>query len=431
MNQTRTIGLFGFGCVGQGLWEVLQQSAGLQARIKRICVKDRTKERSIDREYFTFDKADILNDPDIDIIVELIDDAEQAYAIVVEALRKGKSVVSANKKMIAEHFEELRDLQLKHGASLLYEAAVGGSIPIIRSLEEYYDNDLLRSINGIVNGTTNYILSRMQSESMSYQECLQKAQSLGFAESNPFLDVSATDACYKTSILLAHAFGLSVKPENIFHFGIENVQSIDLDVAKHFDCTLKLVAHLSRREDEVIAYVTPRFVKKSSILASADLEFNGILLEAAFSDRQFFHGRGAGSLPTASAVLSDISTLSFNYRYEYKKFYQANRPSFSNDQCIDVYIRFSRQSDLGALEFFSVDTDFAQELNQSSRYLLVRATVNLQSLLEADLSDRKDLFICDASEIDQLSKVQPSAHTDIAHIAKTVKRDAEKHMLAL
>jgi len=156
------IGLFGYGCVGQGLHDVLNSSKGFKADIVRICVKDRTKKRRIDMSNFTYDKNDILDDPSINLIVELIDDADEAFNIVTTAMKRGKNVVTANKMMVAKHFRELVELQRKHKVSLLYEASAGASIPIIRNLEEYYDNELLHSLRGILNGTTNYILTKMQ-----------------------------------------------------------------------------------------------------------------------------------------------------------------------------------------------------------------------------------------------------------------------------
>jgi homoserine dehydrogenase len=173
-----SIGLFGFGCVGQGLYDVLNHSQGLEASIDRICVKDRNKKRKIDASYFTFEKADILSSKKHDVIVELIDTSEEAFRIVKEAMENGVSVVSANKKMLAENFEALYKLQEKNNVALIYEGSAGGSIPIIRNLEEYYDNELLTSLSGILNGTCNYILSRMELESKDYGVILKDAQDL-------------------------------------------------------------------------------------------------------------------------------------------------------------------------------------------------------------------------------------------------------------
>ena len=162
------LGLFGFGCVGQGLYHVLDETPGIKAEIKKICVKHKNKPRPLSEDLFTFDASDLLNDPEIDVVVELIDDANAAFEIVRTALQNGKAVVTANKKMLAEHLEEIYDLQRQYGKPVLYEGSVCGSIPIIRNLEEYYDNDLLTGIEGIFNGSTNYILTKVFEERTSY-----------------------------------------------------------------------------------------------------------------------------------------------------------------------------------------------------------------------------------------------------------------------
>lgn len=314
------IGLFGFGCVGYGLYEVIQKTPGLKASIKNICVKNIGKERPIPAENFTFEKNDILLDPEINIVVELIDDADAAFEIVQKALQNGKAVVTANKKMVAEHFETLLELQEQYQLPILYEASVCASIPIIRNLEEYYDNDLLSKLEGIVNGSTNYILTKTSLENLSYPEALSEAQQLGYAESNPLLDTGGFDAKYKLLILLAHAFGVISKPDDIFNIGIQNLGEIELQYAREKGYKIKLLAHAFKNGDrEVSAFVAPCFVRPGEKLYEVDNVFNGVILQTAFAENQFFSGRGAGAYPTASAVLSDISALSYNYRYEYKK----------------------------------------------------------------------------------------------------------------
>ena len=170
------IGLFGYGCVGRGLHDVLENSRGIKAEIVRICVKDRSKERRLPMSFFTFDKNDILNDSSINLVVELINDPGEAFAIVKQAMESGKSVVTANKVMVATHLEELVRLQQENKVALLYEASAGASIPIIRNLEEYYDNELLHSLRGILNGTTNYILTLMHNDGKDFAKALQEAQ---------------------------------------------------------------------------------------------------------------------------------------------------------------------------------------------------------------------------------------------------------------
>jgi homoserine dehydrogenase len=314
------IGLFGFGCVGYGLYEVLEKTPTLQTSIKKICVKHAEKERVIPKDHFTFDKYELLNDDDINVIVELIDDADAAFEIVSYALKHGKAVVTANKKMLAEHLEELLELQAKHDVPLLYEAACCASIPIIRNLEEYYDNDLLESIEGIINGSTNYILTKTSDEGIGYSEALANAQELGYAESNPILDTGGYDAKYKLIILILHAFGIKTKPDQIFNLGIDRLGELELNYAREKSLKIKLIAQAYKTDNgEIAAFVIPTFVSKTDKLFTVDDVFNGIITKTAFADTQFFVGKGAGAYPTASAVLSDISALSYDYRYEYKK----------------------------------------------------------------------------------------------------------------
>ena len=319
-RKSLNIGLFGFGCVGYGLYQVLEKTPTLKTAIKNICVKNPDKKREISESHFTFDKNDLLNDDEINVIVELIDDADAAFEIVSTALKKGKAVVTANKKMIAEHLEELLELQAMYNVPLLYEAACCASIPIIRNLEEYYDNDLLESIEGIINGSTNYILTKTFEEGIGYSEALEKAQELGYAESNPILDTGGYDAKYKLIILILHAFGVKTKPDEILNLGIDRLGELELNYAREKSLKIKLIAQAYKTvHGDIAAFVIPTFVSKTEKLFTVDDVFNGIITKTAFADTQFFVGKGAGAYPTASAVLSDISALSYDYKYEYKK----------------------------------------------------------------------------------------------------------------
>jgi homoserine dehydrogenase len=340
MIKKLKVGLFGFGCVGQGLYHVLQETHGVKAELKRICVKHADKKRPIDAKYFTLSKEDILNDPEIDVVVELIDDSQAAFAIVKEALEKGKAVVTANKKMVAENFQELYDLQNKYERPVLYEGSVCGSIPIIRNLEEYYDNDLISSIEGIFNGSTNYILTEIFDGRKSYHEALKKAQELGFAESNPALDVKAFDPKYKLTIAIAHTFGVFVKPDRIVNFGIDKISEVDLKYARENGYTIKLIAQAFKQGNKVYGLVAPQFIETTHLLANVRYEYNAVLVQGAFAEKQIFVGKGAGSYPTGSAVLSDVSALTYAYRYEYKKKEQ-DHLSFSNEASIDVVVSFT------------------------------------------------------------------------------------------
>ncbi len=340
MSKKLTIGLFGYGVVGTGLYDVLHKSKTVDATIKKIVVKHKDKPRNISPEHFHFDKNEILNDDEINVVVELIDDADAAYEIVTTALKKGKAVVSANKKLIAEHFEELYELQQKYNVPFLYEAAVCGSIPIIRNLEEYYNNDFLQSIQGIVNGSTNYILTKTFQDNLSFDEALKEAQEKGYAESNPILDTGGFDARSKLQILLAHSFGITTKPEEVFNVGIQNLGDLELKFAKEKNLQIKLLAYAQKRNDnEVAALVIPKFVKSTDTFSTVNDVFNGVKVQTAFADKQFFYGRGAGSLPTASAVLSDISALAYDYRYEYKKITNSENLKLTEDFNLKVLFR--------------------------------------------------------------------------------------------
>lgn len=340
-HKKLTIGLFGFGVVGEGLYKVLQQTPSLNASIKKVCIKHPGKQRNAPDALFTTVKEDILQDAEINVVVEVIDDADAAFEIVTIALRNGKSVVSASKKMIAEHLPEILQLQQETGLPFLCEAAACASIPVIRNLEEYYDNDLLHSIKAIVNGSTNFILTKMFEEKLDFQSALLLAKQLGFAESNPKLDVEGYDAVNKWAILLNHAYGIVEHPDNILFTGIQNIQLSDALVAKEKGLDIKLIGQAKKlKNGKVAAFVLPQFVKNGDPLSFVKNEYNGVVIESGFADKQFFYGKGAGSFPTASAVLSDISALRYNYRYEYKKRYHHKPHELTNEYFVKVYLSF-------------------------------------------------------------------------------------------
>jgi homoserine dehydrogenase len=352
------IGLFGYGCVGQGLYQTINNSKNFEGEIVKICVKDRNKKRSLPTNLFTFNKEEILEDPSIDVIVELIDNAEAALEIVTTALNNGKSVVTANKKMVAENLEYLIDLQQKTGKAILYEGAVCGSIPIIRTLEEYFGHEPINQIKGIFNGSTNYILTKIFQEKMDYEQALEQAKEKGFAESDPTLDVKGFDPKYKLSILLTHAFGINVSPDKITNLGIDHLQSSDLEFAHKHGYSIKLIAQAIRKNDEVFACVLPQFIKSDHNLRNVNNEFNAVTLNGEFCDDQLFIGKGAGSLPTGAAVLSDISALSYDYKYEYKKHYNQGKVHFNNDNEVTVYASFQKPEDIDLNEFEQVSDKY-------------------------------------------------------------------------
>lgn len=384
------IGLFGYGCVGQGLHDVLNNSKGFKADIVKICVKDRKKKRRIPMSNFTFNKNDILNDPSVNLIVELIDDADAAFKIVTTAMKKGKNVVTANKVMVAKHFSELFEMQEKYKVSLLYEASAGASIPIIRNLEEYYDNELLYSLRGILNGTTNYILTLMHNQGIDYDVALKDARKKGFAESDPSLDVDGWDPKYKLCIITGHAYGLFLDPSEVFHYGIRTISKFDIQYAKEKGLKIKLVPFVGKtNENTITSFVLPRFISTDKYLYNVDNEYNGVITEAAFADKQFFSGKGAGGHATGSAVLSDISANSYGYRYEYKKYLQGTVTNYTRDFRIEVYLRYNEEKDRDLFGFEEVSEYFC---GRSYKYVI--GIVNLERLYTLrEQLQKMDVFI--------------------------------------
>lgn len=358
--STLKLGIFGFGCVGQGLHTVLTRTKGLDAEIKKICIKHAHKERPLDASLFTTDRDELLNDPEIDIIVELIDDAQAAYEIVTTAFQNKKHVVSANKKMIAEHLPELLRIKEENEVSFLYEASSCASIPIIRNLEEYYDNDMLSSVKGIFNGSTNFILTKLINEGGDYSAVLKEAQDLGFAESDPTLDVEGIDAKYKLCIVLFHAFGVIADPDLIFSYGITKINPFDIAYARKNDLGIKLLANCKRIDDRVQAFVAPAFVPKGSVLYNTENEYNAVVMETAFAEQQVLVGKGAGDKPTGSAVLSDISALNYGYQYENKK-KSRNKETLelSSAEYLRVYVRYEHQNEPDFSNFQRIEEQFS------------------------------------------------------------------------
>lgn len=387
MRNKLNIGLIGFGVVGTGLYEVLNKSKLLDARISRIVVKDRTKKRSLPAEAFSYDADEVLNDSTINVVVELINDSEAAFEIVKKALENGKHVVSANKKLIAEHFEELILTAKRNNVSFLYEAAVGGSIPILRNLEEYYNNDSLSSVQGIVNGTTNYILTQ-SNYGVPYQEALKKATELGFAEIDPTLDVDGFDSKFKLVLLIKHAFGLIVEPENVLNYGIRNIKPQDVKYAGEKGYRIKLFSRAEKLGNDILGFVAPHFVKSDHFAYQVDNEFNAVVVEALFSDKQLFIGKGAGSYPTASAVLSDISALQFDYQYEYRKTDNSVSTPFTDEFLLKVYVGSEFIEAINELPFYRID-----EVYQSEGYNYQTGWVKFSDVKEFDLNQRGDLSL--------------------------------------
>lgn len=391
-NKQINIGLFGFGTVGKGLYDVLKKIQPENVSIVKVCVRNVAKHSAEAPELeFTNNADDIFSDNRINFIVELIDDAEAAYGIVKRALQAKIPVVSGNKKMLARHIQEMIQLQRDNDTALLYDASACGSIPVIRNLEEYYDNDLLISVKGILNGSSNFILSKIFNEGMNYAEALKLAQDLGFAESDPTLDIGGWDSLFKLIIITIHAFGVYVEPEQIFTFGIGNMNEHDIQFAHEKRRRVKLVGWAEKvDEDKLVLSVMPHLLSKQKYIYSVEDEFNGVVIKGLFYYKQFMFGQGAGGFPTGSAVLSDITAQLYDYRYQYKKLQSPHQLHFTNDYKVRIYYRYDSPAALNLLEFSTIHESY-----YSDTYKYVVGDIELSQLqAQAQSLRESNVFVC-------------------------------------
>ena len=314
MDKIVQIGLLGFGTVGTGVVRVLTdnsqliaQRAGTAISIKKILVRDLTKKRALSTAAeMTTDPAAVLGDPEIDIVVELLGGEEPARTLMLEALNRGKHVVTANKDVMAKYGRELFEAAEKNNVNLLFEASVGGGIPIIRPLKRCLAANRISEVMGIVNGTTNYMLDKMTAEGMDFATVLAEAQAKGYAEADPTADVGGLDAARKIAILASIAFGTRVRLDDVSAEGITKIEPEDIDYGRELGYVIKLLAIAQETEKGVNARVHPAFIPTTHPLAAVRDAFNAIFIHGDAVGDTMFYGRGAGSLPTASAVCADI-----------------------------------------------------------------------------------------------------------------------------
>ena len=311
-NSMIRIALLGFGVVGSGTAEVLTENASL---ISKRYGEEFEIGYILDLREFpdhplggrvVHDIAPILADPEVRVVAEMLGGSHPAYEFTKAALEAGKSVVTSNKEVVATYGVELLELARRKGVSYLFEASVGGGIPIIRPLRDDLSPNEILSVSGILNGTTNYILSRMKDGQVTFSEALKEAQSLGYAEANPAADVEGIDAARKIVILAALAFGVLIQPTAIRTVGIAGITAGQTSLAASLGCSVKLIAHTERVGKKVLALVEPHLVPASNPICHVEGVFNGILVNAAHLGKTFFSGAGAGKLPTASAVVADL-----------------------------------------------------------------------------------------------------------------------------
>jgi homoserine dehydrogenase len=392
MNKTLTIGLIGYGIAGQGFHQILQKADSTFARLKTIVVRDRNKMRENPSVPLTYSSADVISDMEIDTVVELINDSNEAWDIVRSAIKAGKNIVTGNKKMVAEHFAELLSLQETHDVSVLYDASVCASIPIIRSIEEYYEKDLLTSVRGILNGSTNYILTKIFDENITYEMALEEARKKGFAESNPYFDVSGMDTLYKLVVLTAHSFRVIANPHEIVRFGIANLKDVDIEFARKHNFNIKLVGNgLKIGESSVAMYVMPSFVEQNNPLYSVNNEYNAVCIDGIGYEKQLMTGKGAGSIPTGSAVFSDVSALRRKYRYHTQGTGNGTVLKKSDNHNIKIYVRSSNPVDF---ELFPFENVFEKHFKGENCQIIGEISLEKLHTISSTIEQR-DVFIAE------------------------------------
>ncbi|MFD2033530.1 homoserine dehydrogenase [Belliella marina] len=314
--MTKRIGLFGFGVVGQGYFQIAKKQKE-QWIPDTIVVKDHKKRRPFDIK-FSYNPKDVF-DKNPDYILELISDEKEAYEYVTEALKRGITVISANKKLLSAHLPELISLQKVFGGKLLYEAAAAAGIPVITNLETHFEEDTILSIEGILNGSSNYILSRIFNNGLSFDEALKMAQQKGFAESDPSFDINGSDVSSKLNILILHAFGKFVGQDQIATFGIQHLGENEINLAKALGLKIKLMAKAEKDHRGISALILPTFVEESNTFYGVENEYNAVKIVSEHLQEQFYQGKGAGSLPTGAAVYGDLIKAKNGFSYNYSK----------------------------------------------------------------------------------------------------------------
>lgn len=315
------VGIVGFGTVGTGTAKILiensmliEERVGTPIVVKRIADQNTEREREInvDPSILTKDANEILDDPEIDIVVELIGGYGYAREFILKAIDKGKHVVTANKALLAVHGDEIFRAAYRKGVDIGFEASVGGGIPIIRALKEGLVANRIESIYGIVNGTTNYILTKMTAEGKKFGDVLKKAQEKGYAEADPTFDVEGVDAAHKLAVLISLAYGVRIRFDDIYTEGISKITPLDIEFAREFGYRIKLLAITKDDKGKIEARVHPTMLKESAMLANVDGVFNAIYVTGDAVGSTMFYGRGAGMMPTGSAVVSDIADIARN-----------------------------------------------------------------------------------------------------------------------
>ncbi|ASK63759.1 homoserine dehydrogenase [Virgibacillus phasianinus] len=315
MKKNISVGLLGLGTVGTGVFQLIEKhqeelvhklGCGVSIKSILVCDLEKAREVAVNPTYLTTNPEDVINHPEIDVIIEVMGGIDETRQHILKALKARKHVVTANKDLMALHGTELQKAAYQNGCDLFYEASVAGGIPIVRGIADGLVSDRIQKVMGIVNGTTNYILTKMDDERVSYQDALKEAQELGFAEADPTADVGGLDAARKMAILARLAFSTSVDLEDVEVCGIENVALKDLQLGKQLGLTMKLVGFTHFQDGQVEVSVEPTFLSNVHPLASVKNENNAVYVNGEAVGETMFYGPGAGGLPTATAIMSDV-----------------------------------------------------------------------------------------------------------------------------
>ena len=406
--KTNNIKLYGFGVVGQGFQSYLANNENAN-RLHTIIVKDDTKKRKEVASIIETTNEKTVQDKDMDVIIELISSSEEAYGIVAENLEIGKKVISANKKLIAENLAELIKIERENNGIFLYEGAVCGSIPIIRVLNDLFANEELTSVLGIFNGSSNYILTKLFNENVSYDEALKQAQKLGFAEADPISDVGGFDSLYKLIIIASHAFGKVLNPVQVLNIGIESITKQDVDFAKQHGLKIKLVAKAVLAGNQINLSVLPTLISNTNDLFFVENEYNGVVVEGKNIGTHFYKGKGAGSYPTGSVVYSDLKAIDNDYSYSYKKL-ENQQYDFTNDQKITVIFN---AKDVYSIKNLDVELTSLYPLDIYGKKFI--AKISLENLQKEKLNLHKEGISVLALESDYLIELltQTTLHKEL------------------
>jgi homoserine dehydrogenase len=385
------IGLFGYGVVGSGFANLVAATGG--ASIRKIAVKHPFLHPELGAGILAADRYDILRDPEINLVVEAIDDPDAAFEILKLALEQGKPVITANKQMVAAHLPEIIRLQKRFHTPVLYEAACCAAIPVIRTLEDYFRPELLQRLSGIINGSTNYILTAMERYRFRFDHALQLAQEAGFAESDAALDVEGKDAASKLSIILRHLWGTYIPPSQLIYTGIQHILPQDLRLGEQLNAVVKLVAQtIVTAPGKVAAFILPKLALKGSMLYQVLHEYNGLVLSDGEGNEHFLYGKGSGGAPTAQGLWADVQALQRGYAYTYpaKDAYKS-----SYDYEITVHLSVPEyaalpEAVLPKLQYYSSD----------SRYQYYVGKLGLELLAEGDWWKCQGISLIDISDIE-------------------------------